>query len=121
MNQAVMSLPFETTGVDVEIVASDLRVRGASTQLSRTGMSIVSDEPMTVSSTCEIYVSLVFAEGHSSERLPLRGSVVWCTPLGDRFQLGIQFVRPEGEIAGHLDLFVGLLAELEPSTRFARI
>lgn len=56
-------------------------------------------------------MSLVFDEDTFSEPLELPARIVWCTPLGDKFQLGASFLPMTSEQLSYLAMFLRYLRE----------
>lgn len=54
-------------------------------------------------------MSLVFGEDSFSEPLVLPARVVWCTPIGDLFQLGASFMPLTTEQQSYLAMFLRYL------------
>ena len=85
--------------------------RGRTSNLSRGGMCAFVDEPVASGQTVDIEISLVFAEGHTSESLTLPARVVWCTALGASHQIGVSFLALLAGQREYLELFLRFLAE----------
>lgn len=63
---------------------------GRAADISFSGLCLTAGSGISPGTQVILRVSLVLDRAHS-DSLPLRGTVVWCTPLGDRFQLGARF------------------------------
>jgi hypothetical protein len=56
-------------------------------------------------------MALVFDEETFSEPLDVRARVVWCTPLGAKYQIGTTFLGLTNENRTYLDMFLRYLKE----------
>jgi hypothetical protein len=66
--------------------------RGRSRNVSRGGLCVEVDRAVAAGATVGVAMTLVFDDNGESEALVLAARVAWCTPLGDRFQVGCQFL-----------------------------
>jgi Tfp pilus assembly protein PilZ len=92
--------------IDAEI-SSEARVIPARTRnISAGGLCVATSQALPVGVDVLVRLSLVFEDESYSEALPLRGRVVWCTPVGgDVFQLGVTYVGLSAEQRLYVDLF----------------
>jgi hypothetical protein len=91
-------------------LASDGRsARGQTKDLSRGGISLWLDQAIEVSTTCDLSIALVFGDNTFSEPLHVKTVVVWCTKLGQRFQIGAKFSKVTRETRTYLDMFLRFL------------
>jgi PilZ domain-containing protein len=114
---------FETV-LDCEIAHGDRRMRGHTHDLSRGGISVEVAEPIEVSSVVDLALSLVFSVGAASEPLDVKAVIVWCTRLGDSYQVGAKFALLSHQTRSFLDVFLkfldGSLDPLEPPSADGR-
>jgi hypothetical protein len=99
--------------LDAEITTADARVVGRTGNISRGGFCLLADAPLASHAACEVKLALVFEENQFSEQLKLPASVAWCTPLGGRYQIGVQFSPLTPQSRAYLDLFMKFLEEEE--------
>jgi hypothetical protein len=112
---------FPRFSVDIQVSVSlgDRKLAARTRDISRSGLCLISDEEIPRDSEIAVKLVLTFAAGGFSEPLPLEGKVAWCTALFGSYQVGVMFVRVEGERARYLDMFVGLLdGSLAPEDPF---
>ncbi len=97
--------------VDVEATikrsAGDFQARAR--DLSLTGICLVSSSPLTVGSVENISLVLAFGQGAYSEPLGLPARVVWCTQIGNAYQVGAMFENITDEQDSYLDMFLQFL------------
>jgi len=58
--------------------------------LSAVGISLFAQRPVATQTEVALGLRLVL-EWAESDTLPVSGRVMWCTPLGDNFQIGVAF------------------------------
>jgi hypothetical protein len=63
---------------------------GRAADISFSGLCMTGESGISPGTQVMMRVSLVLDKAHS-DSLPLRGTVVWCTPLRAGFQLGARF------------------------------
>ena len=86
------------------------RVLAARAQdISRGGICLACDEALAVAQAVQVALTLVLAENTFSEPLKLPARVVWCTDLGEGFQLGCRFAELDAERARYLEMFLRFL------------
>lgn len=79
--------------------------------LSRGGVCFVIQTPMPRGTPFKISLSLVLGENTYSEPLVLSGTVIWCTPTGEGYQIGAGFNAMDRQTKDLLLVFLGFLAE----------
>lgn len=80
--------------VDVEATLTlegGQRLKARTRDLSRNGICLIASQPVTAGGTAEVELILSFGNNAFSEPLHLGARIVWCTQLGDRYQLGAVF------------------------------
>ena len=98
--------------IDAEIASGADRIPARTRNVSKGGLSIVAEQPLRVGEDVTVTIALVFDEQAMSEPLPLRGRVVWCTPLDDsRYQVGVTFVGLTGDQRLYVELFLRYLKD----------
>lgn len=96
--------------IDAEVTAGGAQFEATTRDLSRGGICFVVAQALPTGSTFTISLSLVLGENTFSEPLVLEGAVVWCTALGDGFQIGGSLVL-NGETREYLQMFLNFLAD----------
>jgi Tfp pilus assembly protein PilZ len=93
--------------IDAEIAFGGERFPARTRNVSSGGLSVLTDQPVAVGQDVTVTISLVFEEQAMSEPLPLRGRVVWCTPLDTgQHQVGVTFAGLTGDQRVYLELFM---------------
>jgi hypothetical protein len=100
--------------LEAEILTAERRVAGRTDNISKGGFCMLASEPLPAQALCTVRLALVFAENQFSEHLELAARVAWCTPLGDRHQIGVKFSPLSAENLGYLTMFIKFLEEAEP-------
>lgn len=77
--------------------------------LSLTGICLVSTVPIPVGATENISLVLAFGKGAYSEPLSLPARIVWCTRIGNAYQVGAMFEDVSDEQDSYLDMFLQFL------------
>jgi PilZ domain-containing protein len=98
--------------VDVEAVvhaASGDAFTARTRDLSHSGICLITSSALPGNSWVEIDLVLAFGDNAFSEPLRLDARVVWCTPIGDSFQVGAMFSELTQETAEFLDMFLRYL------------
>jgi hypothetical protein len=88
---------------DAESVAARTR------DISRSGLCLVSTQPLARDKEIAIELVLTFGEGGLSEPLHILGRVMWCTAMFGHFQIGVMFVRVDRDQTRNLTMFIGFL------------
>ena len=121
--------PRYAVALNCEIDAGGRTVTAKSRDLSRGGIALSAGEPLDLSTEVELSIALVFGDASSSEPLRVKAVIMWCTRLGEQWQLGAKFVQVTRETRGYLDVFLRFLEgppddgpdeEPEPSPRSSR-
>jgi hypothetical protein len=97
--------------VDVQVAVSvkNNKFAARTRDLSRAGLCLIADQPIPRETEIGLEVVLTFGEAGATEPLKLIGQVAWCTALFGAYQIGVKFVKVDGERARYLDMFVGFL------------
>jgi hypothetical protein len=104
--------PRYAIGTEVNLrTRAGVIARGKTTNLSRGGLCADVDAEPTRGQPIEVSIALVFNADGVSEPLALPARVVWCTGLGDRYQVGLSFLAMSKEQAAFLDMFIRFLEE----------
>ena len=77
--------------------------------LSRTGICLVMTEDLGSGANLGIELVLLLGPSSSSEPLPLRARVVWCTAIGGAYQIGAMFDGLSAKESSFLDMFLRYL------------
>ncbi len=77
--------------------------------LSRTGICLVTTQALDSGERLGIELVLLLGPTSSSEPLPLRARVVWCTAIAGAFQIGAMFDGLSGKESSFLDMFLRYL------------
>lgn len=101
--------PRYAIALDCEISFAGRVVATESRDLSRGGISLNGPQPIDVSSEVDLAIALVFGDNTFSEPLRLTAVIVWCTRLGDQYQIGAKFTKVTRQTRGYLDVFLKLL------------
>jgi len=96
--------------VDASVHTADGRKLMARTRdLSRSGICLVTTGPLESREQLGIELVLLLGPSSTSEPLPLRARVVWCTAIAGAFQIGAMFDRLSTKEAAFLDMFLRYL------------
>jgi hypothetical protein len=97
--------------VDVEAVvhAPSGALSARTRDLSRSGICLITSSPMAGNEVVVIELVLAFGNNAFSEPLHLDARVVWCTPIGEAFQVGAMFNELSDEGSDFLDMFLRYL------------
>jgi hypothetical protein len=102
--------PRYAVDVDATLVLSDSRrLKVRTRDLSRTGLCLIAGEAVAPGAVAAVDLVLSFGNNAFSEPLVLPARVVWCTPIGDAFQLGAMFDEVTEEQDGFLEMFLHFL------------
>jgi hypothetical protein len=93
----------------VEIATETTLTIGRSLNLSRGGLCLELDEPIASGTWVEVRIALIYQDEERSEPLALPARIVWCTPLGAGYQVGVQFRRLSFHQSAYLDLFLSYI------------
>ena len=99
--------------VDVEATLGigGIRVRARTRDISRTGICLISTEPVVPGTLAPLELVLAFGEDSYSEPLSLSARIVWCTELGGSFQVGAMFDDVTDQQDGFLEMFLQYLGD----------
>lgn len=104
--------PRYAIGTEVTLRSrSGIIARGRTTNLSRGGLCADLDAEPSRAQQVDVLIALVFSAEGVSEPLSLPARVVWCTGLGDRYQVGLSFLPLSKDQTGFLDMFIRFLEE----------
>jgi hypothetical protein len=104
--------PRYAIGTEVSLrTRAGVIAKGKTTNLSRGGLCADIDAEPARGQQLEVSIALVFNAEGTSEPLALPARVVWCTGLGDRFQVGLSFLSLSKDQAAFLDMFIRFLEE----------
>jgi len=96
--------------VQANVVTKDGRKLLARTRdLSRSGICFITTEALPSGESLRIELVLLLGHSSSSEPLPLRARVVWCTVIAGAFQVGAMFEELSGRESKFLDMFMRYL------------
>jgi hypothetical protein len=112
-----MSAPIKETRrhkrftVDVEAVvhASNRHIGARTRDLSRSGICLITASPLQGNEAVLIELVLAFGDNAFSEPLRLEARVVWCTPIGQSFQVGAMFDELSKDNTEFLEMFLHYL------------
>lgn len=99
--------------IDASIVVhsgSDQQL-GRCLNLSSGGLCAALEEALGLGSIVDLAVTLVFDTERHSEPLALPARLVWCTALGEGFQVGFQFLTLNDEQHAFVAMFLRFLEE----------
>src|SRR5262245_22940115 len=108
--------------VDIKVtVAVASSKRAARTRdMSRAGLCLIADQAIAGATESSLELVLTFGDAGATEPLQLLGRVAWCTALFGSYQIGVMFVKLDGDQARYLDMFVGFLdGTLAPGDAFS--
>jgi hypothetical protein len=95
--------------LDCELITGGACIRGRSKNISQTGIACVVPSPIEVSSVVTLTLALAFGANAFSEPLALQATIVWCTPVGDGYQVGAKFADLTPQLRGFLEVFAHYL------------
>ena len=98
--------------VDVQAnvhTADGRRLLARTRDLSRSGICLITQSQLHSNDVLRIELVLLLGAGSSSEPLPLRARVVWCTAIAGAFQIGAMFDGLSMKEAAFLDMFLRYL------------
>jgi hypothetical protein len=102
--------PRVTVDVQANVQTVDGRKLIARTRdLSRSGICLITSAAIAPPEKLRIELVLLLGSASSSEPLPLRARVVWCTPIAGAFQIGAMFDTPTAKESAFLDMFMRYL------------
>ncbi len=93
---------------------------GRTIDLSFAGACLVVDTPVKPSAMVVVSLKIVL-EWAQSDALALPGKVVWCTPTGGHYQLGLAFARDMSSVTmARLEVLLQALSDGVESVRGSR-
>ncbi len=98
------SIDIETT-----VTAGERQLSSRARDVSRSGICIISPEPVAGGTAISVDLVLALAENTFSEPLKLDGRVVWCTPIAGSYQVGAMFVGLDRDKVRFLEMFLRFL------------
>jgi PilZ domain-containing protein len=110
--------------VDVQVsVSIDRQNFAARTRdISRAGLCLIATQPIARDTEVALEMVLTFGDDGVSEPLSIFGRVAWCTALFGSYQIGVKFVKVDGQRGKYLDMFVGFLdGTLAPGGLFSEV
>ncbi|KAB2896467.1 MAG: PilZ domain-containing protein [Kofleriaceae bacterium] len=104
--------PRYAIGTEVTLrTRAGIIARGRTTNLSRGGLCADLDAEPTRGQQLDVLIALIFSAEGVSEPLSLPARVVWCTGLGDHYQVGLSFLPMSKDQTAFLDMFIRFLRE----------
>ena len=102
--------PRFNVDVQANVSSADGRKLIARTRdLSRSGICLVTSEELGSGVNLGIELVLLLGPSSTSEPLPLRARVVWCTAIAGAYQIGAMFDGLSAKEASFLDMFLRYL------------
>jgi hypothetical protein len=102
--------PRYAVDVDASLTLEDgRRLKMRTRDLSRNGLCLIAGEHVAPGVAASVDLVLSFGNNAFSEPLVLPARVVWCTKIGDAFQLGAMFDEVSEEQDGFLEMFLHFL------------
>jgi PilZ domain len=98
--------------VDVQAKVSTMdgrQLTARTRDLSRSGICLIMNEDLGSGSNLGIELVLLLGPSSSSEPLPLRARVVWCTAIASAYQIGAMFDNLSAKESAFLDMFLRYL------------
>jgi hypothetical protein len=110
MSEDLRRHPRFTVDVQANVRTNDGRKLPARTRdLSRSGMCLITTHALTPRDELLIDLILLIGPSSTSEPLPLRARVVWCTPISQAFQIGAMFEKLSKKEQSFLGMFLRYL------------
>jgi len=110
MTEDLRRHPRFSVDVQANVRTGDGRKLPARTRdLSRSGMCIITTNALAQRDELLIDLILLLGPTSTSEPLPLRARVVWCTPISQAFQVGAMFDKLSKTEQQFLDMFLRYL------------
>lgn len=92
--------------IEAQIVADGFSLIALTKDISRGGICLVCPKNLATGTELFMSISLVLGPDTFSESLELSGRVVWCTPIGQMFQVGASFDRLSKQKREFLDVVI---------------
>lgn len=90
-------------------MAADRALTGYTRNVSHGGLCAMLTEQLSVGTSIELDLQLVFLDNRRSEPLRLPARIAWCTAIGNAFQVGVQFLALHDETVSDLTMFLRFL------------
>ena len=88
---------------------SNVRIVARTRDVSQTGICLIGNQSVAKGEVLTISLVLAFDGDTRSEPLDLSGRVVWCTRIGDAYQIGAMFEEMNDEQDNFLEMFLQFL------------
>lgn len=109
-SQELRRSPRVVVDVQANVRTSDGRKLPARTRdLSRTGICLITTDHLKPGDPLKVDLVLLFGSTTSSESLPLRARVVWCTSIAKAYQIGVTFDGLSAKETAFLEMFLRYL------------
>jgi len=102
--------PRFATDATVSVGEGESEIRGRCKNLSSGGLCSELQGSLAVGEVQPLRLSLVFDENVESEPLLMQARPVWCTQIGDLWQVGFQFLPLDKEQTAFLKMFLRYLS-----------
>lgn len=110
MSENLRRHPRFTVDVQANVRTNDGRKLPARTRdLSRSGICLITTHLLAPRDELLIDLILLIGTASTSEPLPLRARVVWCTPISQAFQIGAMFEKLSKKEQSFLEMFLRYL------------
>jgi len=110
MTEDLRRHPRFAVDVQANVRTNDGRKLPARTRdLSRSGICLITTHALAQREELLIDLILLIGPSSSSEPLPLRARVVWCTPISQAFQVGAMFENLSRKEQSFLEMFLRYL------------
>lgn len=86
-----------------------LELTGETRNVSRGGMSLMVSDALPVGANVRLSLALNFGDDCYSEPLEMPAMIVWCTKLGEQYQIGAKFVQMTADHREFLQMFINYL------------
>jgi hypothetical protein len=95
--------------IDAELTTKSGVVTARTRNISIGGLCILLEPAPELDTPVSVKLALVFPDQELSEAITLQGTIVWCTKLNGRHQVGVKFVELNADTKHFLDLFIKYL------------
>ena len=107
---AARRAPRFATDATILVGEADEQIRGRCVNLSSGGLCSELEAGVSTGETYRVQLSLVFDTDVESEPLTLNARAVWCTQIGETWQVGFQFLALDPSQNGFLKMFLRYLS-----------
>jgi Tfp pilus assembly protein PilZ len=114
----VMSIPVDnrkhprfSVQIEAKVALGDKTHSATTKDMSHGGICLLLQQNIASGTKIQLSLSLVLGTNAFSESLELPGRVIWCTPMGSTYQLGVVFIEMTPEKSGYLDMFLRFLQQ----------